>query len=145
MCAGEHHNPRGFALEPLYPAQNRLAFFVFAHIEAKTGKPHPVKEPLKERRHGAPPVGVDDKQVVAPFYSLLQCLKVRLQFLNHFVALVENGVKAHVADIETPYFVSRPHGLCLVQNGKVSRQGFFVRVTKQNNYFLLFGRAKKHG
>ena len=44
--AGEHKHARGFAFEPLVPAERLLAVFVFAHIEGEPGQPHPIEHPL---------------------------------------------------------------------------------------------------
>src|SRR3989344_2923328 len=144
MCAREDNNPRGFAFKTFVPPERRGALLVFAIIKRKAREPHTIKKALKQGRHCAPPVRVDNNQMVAPAYCFLQLQEIGLKFLNYLVTFVEYRVKTNLGDIEPPYLVSSFFCRCLIQERELPRKRLTrVWVTKQDDNFFRAMVAKK--
>src|SRR3989344_1637061 len=109
------NDARSFSFEQFY---NGLSFLV--EVEGKTREPDAVKQPLKNRGHTYPPVGVEDDQIVRPPYVLLHGHEIRFERLYLAVSLVQNGIEFQLADIEPLYLVARCARGALVGVGKLA-------------------------
>ena len=123
---GSDDHSRGLALMQFLPRETPCKFI------RKAGQPCPVENALEKRRHGRPPGRVENDEVFAPAYVLLERFEVGFQFLDAPVAVPEYRVEAHLAQIHPPYFVTRFLRAALILIGKRPVEAVIVRVAQKN-------------
>lgn len=138
MRARHDDDAGGLALEPLVPARGGRSLRGLAHVEREARQPHAVEEPLEERGHGGPPQRVHDEEMVAPADVLLELQEVGLERLYFLVALVEDGVEPHLAEVHAAHLVAGFLGSRLVQECELARERVRrVGVAQKYEYLLV--------
>lgn len=100
MRRGPDNYSSAAAGEELVPTQP-----IFMKSKGKMRKPHAIKQPLENRGHGAPPVGIQNDEMITPLNIFLEFFEIRLELLNDFIALVKDRIEVKIADIDASYLV----------------------------------------
>lgn len=100
------------ALKTLLPCEP-----VVGEFKTDAREPRAVEEALQLRRHLAPPYRVDEDEMLAPLHVVEKQLQVWLEVLDDFVALMEDGVEVHLADVHAARFVPRSFRRALIGIG----------------------------